>query len=241
MKSKRLFLSAILILTCFCSFTYGAEVYSTTRSRKAIAKVKPKLVRALEKKGLKWGAPVFMKIFKEPGVLEVWVQDGEKFRYFETFKIFNFSGGLGPKLRVGDCKSPEGFYYVTPLQMNPASKFHLSFNLGYPNAYDRAHKRTGSALMVHGSYFSIGCYAMTDKKIEKIYALAQAALNNGQGFFRVHIFPFRMTQENMNHHKKSEWYDFWTNLKEGYDFFEQNSFPPNVTVNKGRYAFETPK
>jgi murein L,D-transpeptidase YafK len=122
--------------------------------------------------------------------------------------------------------------------MNPLSNYHLSFNLGYPNSYDRLHGRTGSALMVHGSCVSIGCYAMTDKGIEEIFTLADAALCNGQPFFRVHIFPFPMTEENMRKHVNSKWYEFWKNLKEGYDFFEEGGHnPPNVEVKNKQYVF----
>ena len=117
------------------------------------------------------------------------------------------------------------------------SRFHLSFNLGYPNQYDRFHKRTGSALMVHGSCVSIGCYAMTDKYINEIYALSVAALKNGQPFFRVHAFPFRLEEEKLAQYKRHKWYDFWTNLKEGYDYFENTLRPPNVTTSNGIYAF----
>ena len=158
-----------------------------------------------------------------------------------------FSGGDPTREAVlGKCaaregaslRGPEGFYFVTPGRLNPFSKFHLSFNLGYPNAYDRAHGRTGGALMVHGDCVSIGCYAMTDAGIEEIYALADAAFREGQPFFRVHVFPFRMTDENMARHEKSRWKDFWENLKEGYDFFERSGRPPNVEVRGGRYVFE---
>jgi hypothetical protein len=98
-----------------------------------------------------------------------------------SFRICTYGfRGLGPKIRQGDGKAPEGFYRVAPEQMNPASNFHLAFNLGYPNRFDRHYGRTGSALMVHGSCVSIGCYAMTDNGIEEIYALADAAFRNGQ-------------------------------------------------------------
>ena len=92
--------------------------------------------------------------------------------------------------------------------------------------------------MVHGDCVSVGCYAMTDSGIEKIYALADAALRNGQNFFRVHIFPFKMTNDNLETYSHREWYPFWNNLKEGYDFFEDNRLPPNVVVINGRYAFQ---
>lgn len=178
-----------------------------------------------------------MRIFKESEELEVWVQAGEVFKHFKTYEICNFSGHLGPKLKTGDHQSPEGFYTVAARQLNPHSRFHLSFNLGYPNAYDRAHQRTGDALMVHGNCVSIGCYAMTDNYIEEIYTLADAALRNGQSSFQVHAFPFRLTDTTLARHKTSQWFSFWQNLREGYDYFEKHKTPPKVTVNKKRYVF----
>ena len=233
-----------LIVVCFVVLCVSvvclakAQVPSSRRSQNAIAKVKPLLEEELRAKSLSYGSPIFIRVFKETKELEVWVEGKEKFELFRTYKIAAFSGRLGPKLCEGDCQAPEGFYYVTPSRMNPNSRFHLSFNLGYPNAYDRAHGRTGGALMVHGSDVSIGCFAMTDAKIEEIYALADAAFRNEQQFFRVHCFPFRMTEENMKKHKKSKWYSFWNNLKEGYDFFENNGRPPNVLVRNKLYVFE---
>jgi murein L,D-transpeptidase YafK len=110
---------------------------------------------------------------------------------FNSFRVCTYGfGGLGPKIRQGDGKAPEGFYRVAPEQMNPASNFHLAFNLGYPNRFDRHYGRTGSALMVHGSCVSIGCYAMTDDGIEEIYALADAAFRNGRRPSRSISSPF---------------------------------------------------
>ena len=207
------------------------------RSATAAQRVKPDLVKALAAKKLRWGAPVFIRIFKEEKQLELWVDDGKRFRLFKMWAICKFSGALGPKLKEGDGQAPEGFYFVPRTRMNPRSRFHLSFNLGYPNTYDRARQRTGSALMVHGNCVSIGCYAMTDARIEEIYSLCDAALQNGQRFFRVHSFPFRMTEANMKRHGKSKWNGEWQNLKIGYDWFEKNKRPPNVTVSKQKYQF----
>ena len=50
-----------------------------------------------------------------------------------------------PRLREGDRQVPEGFYSITPAQMNPNSAYYLSFNIGYPNAYDRALGHTAAA------------------------------------------------------------------------------------------------
>lgn len=187
--------------------------------------------------GFAMGQPVFMRIFKEEAELEVWMQKGERFALFKTYPICNYSGELGPKLREGDRQSPEGFYFVSKSALNPNSSYHLSFNLGYPNAYDRAKDRTGSYLMVHGDCLSIGCYAMTDAGIEEIYGLGEAALNAGQPFFRVHAFPFRMTDARMTLATEDRWYPFWRNLKQGYDAFELALLPPDVSVLDGRYVF----
>ena len=213
-------------------------VPSSRRSRKVIERVKPVMVSDLVGSNLKYGSPIFIRIFKEERELELWLKKRESFSLFRIYTIAAMSGNLGPKLREGDKQAPEGFYYVPPSRMNPNSRFHLSFNLGYPNAYDQAHGRTGSALMVHGGRASIGCFAMTDKKIEEIYTLADGALRNGQRFFRVHCFPFRMTEEKMKAHSSSEWLSFWQNLKSGYDFFEETKLPPDVKVLNGKYVFE---
>ncbi len=190
----------------------------------------------LAKSGMTQDAPIFIRIFKEESQLEIWKEKSDgRYHHFKTYPICNWSGNLGPKLKEGDKQSPEGFYTVTAGQMNPNSQFHLAFNLGYPNTYDRANGRTGSALMVHGDCRSIGCYAMTDALIEEIYAIAREAFRGGQTKFHVHAFPFRMTKENMKRHRKNKWYGFWKTLKAGYNDFELTRKPPEVAVCSRRY------
>ncbi|NKQ40197.1 MAG: murein L,D-transpeptidase [Sulfurovum sp.] len=183
------------------------------------------------------GDSIFIRIFKKEAELEVWMMSAEKYHLIQTYPICAYSGDLGPKLKEGDRQSPEGFYYVTKSRLNPNSKFHLSFNLGYPNRYDRIHKRTGSFLMVHGDCVSIGCYAMTDDKIEEIYELVEQALLRGQRHVKVHAFPFRMDDKKLQVFSRNKWYQFWVNLKEGYDFFEENKIPPDVGVEAKKYTF----
>ncbi len=214
------------------------EVPASDRSRRVIAETYPRLAPALKAKGLEYGQPIFIRIFKQEEQLELWIERDGRFHLFRTWPIARYSGELGPKLAEGDHQAPEGFYYVPPGNMNPMSNHLLAFNLGFPNTYDEAHGRTGSYLMVHGGRSSVGCYAMTDPAIAEIYTLADAALRNGQPFFRVHCFPFRMTEAHMRRYAQNEWHDFWINLKEGYDFFAQTHRPPNTRVVEGRYVFE---
>ncbi|MCK5688895.1 murein L,D-transpeptidase [Myxococcota bacterium] len=236
-------LGALLIINLlflgFSGMAMAQTVPSSSRSRQAIARVEAQLKKDLKKQGLSFGSAVYIRIFKEESQLEVWIQKEKSFELFRTYPVCTWGQGtLGPKQKQGDGQAPEGFYFVKPAKLNPVSSYHLAFNLGYPNAYDRAHKRTGDFLMVHGNCVSIGCYAMTNEKIEEIYAIIDAALRGGQSLFRTHIFPFRMTAKAMQKHKKSVWFDFWTNLKEGYDTFENNgNTPPNVEVKEGRYIF----
>ena len=196
----------------------------------------PQTRALLAEKGMTEESPVLIRIFKAESELEVWkAKDDGRFHYFKTYPICSYSGGLGPKVNQGDRQAPEGFYLVSQEQMNPRSKYHLSFNVGFPNAYDRAYGRTGQDIMVHGDCTSAGCYAMTDAVIEEIYILAREALESGQTAFQIQAYPFRMTNANMAAHQKDEWYDFWKNLKEGYDYFEVTHLPPRIAVCEKHY------
>lgn len=185
------------------------------------------------------GDPVYIRIFKEERVLELWMkrQSDHSYWIYETYPICNYSGLLGPKFKEGDKQAPEGFYAVTPRQMNYNSQYYLAFNLGYPNAYDRQHNYTGSHLMVHGDCKSVGCYAMTNAKIMEIYGLMEAAMKQGQNYVPVHIFPFRMTSARMAGVAGAH-APFWQNLKEGYDRFSLTGLPPKAYACNGVYHFD---
>ena len=190
----------------------------------------------LAEKGMTEQSPVLIRIFKAESELEVWkAKDNGRFYHFKTYPICSYSGGLGPKIEQGDRQAPEGFYSVSLDQMNPRSKYYLSFDVGFPNTYDRAYGRTGKNIMVHGDCTSSGCYAMTDAVVEEIFTLAREALQNGQEEIQVQAYPFRMTAANLAAHKDDKWHDFWKNLKEGYDYFEISRLPPNVAVCNKRY------
>ena len=190
----------------------------------------------LSAQGLALGAPVFIRIFKREFELELWMRRDGRFERFAVYPICRWSGSLGPKLREGDTQTPEGFYTVDAKALNSASRFHRSFNLGYPNAFDRAHGRTGSYIMVHGACASIGCFAMTDPVVDEIWRLVTAALNGGQKRFQVQVFPFRMTEENLSRRQNRAWAPFWRDLRAGYDAFEATRLPPRIGVCAGRYT-----
>ncbi|MBB6306313.1 murein L,D-transpeptidase family protein [Xanthobacter tagetidis] len=207
-------------------------------SRKANKPLSPQMLSLIAQKKMEPSSPILVRIFKKEAELEVWKEttDG-KYALLKTYPICRWSGELGPKVRVGDRQAPEGFYTIAPGQMNPNSSYYLSFNLGFPNAFDRAYGRTGEFLMVHGDCSSAGCYAMTDEQISEIFSLARESFAGGQTAFQVQAYPFHMTPKNLAENRKNPNMAFWRNLKEGYDQFEVTRQVPKVNVCERRYVF----
>ncbi len=215
----------------------GGAVPTSPKADYLMTQAQPRVEKELVQKGFRLGQPVFMRIFKMSKQLEVWMLKRGQFRLFKKYPICSYSGYVGPKLYEGDWQSPEGFYTVSAEQMNPKSRFHLSFNIGYPNTFDKERDCTGSAIMVHGQCVSQGCFAMGNQQIEEIYLLAYQAFLQGQKSFNIHIFPFRMTEANLSKYRNSPWYEFWSNLIAGYNAFEQNHQVPLIFSEKGKYIF----
>src|SRR5664279_1899065 len=196
------------------------------------------LVAAMEQKDMAATSPIFVRLYKESSELEIWKQrrNGD-YALLKTYQICKWSGALGPKKVEGDRQAPEGIYIVTPAQMNPASHYYLSFNIGYPNAYDRSLGRTGSNLMVHGACSSSGCYSMTDEDAGEIFALARDSFRGGQTSFQIQALPFHMTAANLAKHKDDPNMPFWRMLKVASDNFELTLRPPKVDVCDKAYVF----
>nr|WP_052232576.1 murein L,D-transpeptidase family protein [Methylobacterium sp. ZNC0032] len=192
----------------------------------------------MSEKGMSKDQPILIRSYKKESELEVWKRKADgQYALLKTYPMCRWSGQLGPKIREGDRMAPEGFYAIAPQQMNPNSSYYVSFNMGYPNAYDRSYGRTGAHLMVHGACSSAGCYSMTDDQIGEIYALVREAQNAGQRAVQMQAYPFRMTAQNLAKHRLDPNIAFWKNLKEGSDYFEVTRDEPAVSVAGGRYVF----
>ncbi len=106
----------------------------------------------------------------------------------KAYSVALGSGGLAPKRRQGDDKTPEGLYRID--YRNPASRFHLALHISYPDQSDKEQARKmgvspGGDIMIHGlgsefkslgakhySYdWTAGCIAVTDSEIEEIWQL----------------------------------------------------------------------
>lgn len=217
----------------------NGEQMSLANNARANKPVPEKLVAEIQKKDMDLQSPILIRLFKQEAELEVWKQTRSgDYALLQTYPICRWSGDLGPKIREGDRQAPEGFYNITPGQMNPQSAYYLSFNMGYPNAFDKALGRTGSQLMVHGDCSSRGCYAMTDEQISDIYALGRESFFGGQRGFQVQAYPFRMTPVNLAKHRNNPNMPFWKMIKVGYDHFEVTHREPKVDFCEKKYVFD---
>ena len=98
-----------------------------------------KLLSEMNAKGLGAASPILIRVFKQESELELWKMDRTgRYALLKTYPICRWSGKLGPKTTEGDRQTPEGFYSVARSQMNPDSRYYLSFNLGFPNRLEAA-------------------------------------------------------------------------------------------------------
>jgi murein L,D-transpeptidase YafK len=123
-------------------------------------------------------------ILKKDHLLEL-LSNGQVIR---AYKVALGQGGLAPKERQGDARTPEGHYVID--NRNSASEYHLSLHISYPNADDRKRAAKlgvapGGDIMIHGlpngkGYvgaahrlfdWTLGCVAVTDQEIEEIWKL----------------------------------------------------------------------
>ncbi len=184
--------------------------------------------------------------FKLERRLELWGFSGQRGRYVQiaSYPFLGTSGDLGPKRRSWDHQIPEGFYRVVAL--NPASLYHLSLKLDYPNASDRARgdpRDPGSDIFIHGDNVSDGCIPIGNRAIEQLYL---AVLDSRAAGFqvRVAIFPCRFSESGCRAvlrreaRGRPELAAFWSDLAEGFELFTKSGVPPRVTIeSSGRYAY----
>ena len=184
--------------------------------------------------------------YKDDDLLDVYAKNKQESAYKKilSYKVCSRSGELGPKRKQGDKQVPEGFYYVD--RFNPASSFHLSLGISYPNLADKRKSKAtnlGGDIFIHGSCVTIGCLPMTDNYIKEIYLLAVYAKNNGQAKIPVYMFPFQMTEQNFKayktkYKKNPELIKFWENLKIGHDKFLKEKVELKIEVaESGDYLY----
>ncbi|CAN5311755.1 hypothetical protein BH10BAC1_BH10BAC1_17700 [soil metagenome] len=241
LKSTSFFLF-LLVGMNLSAQSFKATQQKAARVKSAYTEKWEGLRAELKEKGINENFELFLRVFKEDKVVEVWLKskDESAFKLFKSYKICASSGELGPKRKQGDGQVPEGFYTIAVF--NPYSSYHLSLGVSYPNASDKiiGKGNLGGDIMIHGNCVTIGCMPLTDAYIKEVYILAVEARNNGQQNIQVHIFPTKMDEKGMIFLAESNpnQLDFWKNLKVGYDLFEKKKQLPKVSVDKmGKYLF----
>jgi murein L,D-transpeptidase YafK len=240
MKSKtwRARVLAACLVASAGALLAGCEDQLDSGSARSLRPISQKTLAQMDALGTSPSAPTLIRTYKKEAEFEIWKMKSDgQYALLKTYPMCRWSGQLGPKLREGDRQVPEGFYTITPGQMNPNSAYYLSFNVGYPNAFDRAWDRTGGTIMVHGICSSAGCYSMTDEQIAEIYAIARESFNSGQRAIQMQSYPFKMTAENLAKHRLDPNADFWKQLKNGADHFEVTKTETPVLVCGKRYVF----
>jgi tetratricopeptide (TPR) repeat protein len=108
----------------------------------------------------------------------------------KTYKIALGGNPEGPKIRLGDDKTPEGTYLID--SRNKDSQYHLSLHISYPNERDKKRAKElgvspGGDIMIHGLKngfsrigalhtevdWTKGCIAVTDDEIDEIGKLTR--------------------------------------------------------------------
>jgi len=232
--------AAVGLTVAACALIAGCDDsyldQSAGRSQQPISSA---TLSAMDKLDTSPSQPTLIRTYKKEAELEIWKMKSDgHYALLKTYPMCRWSGQLGPKKREGDMQVPEGFYTIAPGQMNPTSHYYLSFNVGYPNAYDRAYDRTGGNVMVHGVCSSAGCFSMTDEQVADIYAIARESFAGGQRAIQLESFPFHMTAENLAKFRLDPNIAFWKELKNGSDHFEVTKAEPSVMVCGKHYVFD---
>ena len=232
--------TAVLLTVAACALMAGCDdSYLDQSSARSQQPISSETLAKMEALDTTPSSPTVIRTYKKEAELEIWkMKSNGEYALLKTYPMCRWSGQLGPKKREGDMQVPEGFYSIAPGQMNPNSHYYLAFNVGYPNAYDRAYGRTGGNVMVHGVCSSAGCFSMTDEQVADIYAIARELFAGGQREIQLQSYPFHMTAENMAKFRLDPNIDFWKNLKDGSDHFEVTKNEPSVLVCGKHYVFD---
>jgi murein L,D-transpeptidase YafK len=211
----------------------------TARTRAIELRVRPRLQAGLAQQGVRLGAPLYFRVVKQTGQLEVWARGQRRGAYVRVraYDLCGLEKGLlGPRRRRVPAAAPEGFYQIYPAGMSADSANYLKLTLDYPNARDvAAGWDAPPAGFAGGCAGTVGLGA-TDPTMEELWAMAAASFRAGQSAIPVHVFPFAMTARAMRAAAASPWIGHWAQLEPAWRLFEAEKKPPATAVRRGRYV-----
>jgi murein L,D-transpeptidase YafK len=227
----------LAVVVLFAPFTEKALGARRSWAGTSVTAKAIELSKEFERRGLKLGSPVFIRVYKQTSEMELWVEKGARYVLFKTYGICRWSGRLGPKYYEGDRQSPEGLYRITSRDLIVNTRWDRAMNINYPNSYDVMNGRSGSSILIHGKCGSIGCFAIQDRNVEEVYAAVRAALESGQAYIPVLSLPFRFASLAPAKRDTREMSEFWADLRRGDLLFERDRLPPAAWICDGRYYF----
>jgi len=216
---------------------------------------------------------VLFRTFKFEKEYEIWVANSrsDTLKLLVTLPICAVDDEPGTKLMQGDGKTPEGFYTCKILYGSSNSfmwiklnnseiddygtvKYGSSFKLclEYPLQIDRNRTRkfsgnvnAGSAICIHGNCVTAGCISFENKNFLPIFLSAKFHNTKKYGYPKVHIFPFRFTEELKKEKSKNAYsdmkpndiIDFWEDIEPAYQMFEKNHKAIKVSFLNNKYNF----
>jgi len=216
---------------------------------------------------------VLFRTFKLEKEYEIWIANkrSDTLKLLVTLPICAVDAEPGTKLMQGDGKTPEGFYTCKILYGSSNSfmwiklnnseindygtpKYGSSFKLclEYPLQIDRNRTRKfspgnnpGSAICIHGNCVTAGCISFENKNFLPIFLSAKFHNTKKYGYPKVHIFPFRFT-EDLKIEKSKEAYSemkpnniisFWNDIEPAYQIFKKNHKAIKVSFLNNKYKF----
>ncbi|NMM47688.1 L,D-transpeptidase family protein [Marinigracilibium pacificum] len=235
----------IIFLTSFQSDSFKSSQLKYSRVRQAYKEKENTISALLENNQIdKNKLNIYLRAFKKEKQIELWAKNNSdtKFTLIKTYEVCRTSGVIGPKRKQGDLQIPEGYYHIN--RFNPVSNYHLSLGINYPNKSDKIlgeKSKLGGDIFIHGDCVTIGCLPITDNQIKELYIICIEAKNNGQTTIPVTIFPSKLTPEEYKtltdeFRTDSDKIGLWTDLKKGYDLFNETKELPTIGFLKsGRH------
>jgi murein L,D-transpeptidase YafK len=222
------------------AFTSRVSALAGFGSDRIRTRVMLDLQKRLSDAGIAVGAPVFVRAFTGEDSLEVWLRGDD--RYYDVMDVA-FCTSDDAKGNVGAEGVPVGVYQVSRDTLSANTDNHLEIGLtrlASDDATDARPDERASVPAIVGNCDTQSGIALTNKDIEPVYMLIDAALRAGQSTIPVHIFE--------KHHQIDDVVELSEDatktapapgLYDVYVAFERSHIPPDVHKSDGRYKVDS--
>lgn len=221
---------AILIAFCVPNFSIAQNYIDVGKiGRDAISRNSGRLEFAFADDGVKFGAPIFMRIFKDKSTLEIWAQaKNGKYKYLRQYKICG----------ANTANIPSGIYFINAQSLVQGQRNSFSVATSYPNAYNVAQKQSGHIILAPrcAPAPDIG---LTDPDMDEMFAILYKSISKGQNAIQIQVLPFALNGFNMFTAQKKPNYNTLKQLAPIYSQFEETKKVPKITISSSGYKLIT--